>query len=155
MCDTCYSDVRMQDSDDRLNSSLKLSAGGDPCILCSQEPGGKIAVRPNVDMGGASICDTCVTNSKNADLQYSQAFTPEFEEPNEAIKDVLYIGSKASQVDLEKLKSLGITRVLICCNFLRAYHKSDAGITYHRLPIEDSLVQNLDMYLPDALAFIA
>ena len=65
-------------------------------MLCSQEPGGKIAVRPNVDMGGAPICDTCVINSKHADLEQSKSFVPKFEEPNEAIKDVLYIGSKAS-----------------------------------------------------------
>ena len=97
-------------------------------MLCDTSPGGKVPVRLNVDMGGAPICDLCVINSRLADMQTSANFVPTFEEPNEVLPGVLYIGSKASQVSLEKLQSYGIKRVLICCNLLRAYHSDDSGI---------------------------
>lgn len=109
-------------------------------MLCDTPPGGKTAVRLNIDMGGAPVCDVCVINSRQADIELMKTFIPPFEEPNEVVPGVLYIGSKASQVNLEKLQSYGIKRVLICCDVLRAYHKPDTDILYHRLPIKDSLV---------------
>lgn len=108
-------------------------------MLCSRKPSLKVAVRLNKDMGDVPICDNCVINSRDADMQLNRTFTPKFEVPDEVIKGVLYIGSKASQVNLEFLRQNGITRVLICCNLLRAYHDRNSGILYHRLPIEDSL----------------
>jgi hypothetical protein len=97
-------------------------------MFCDEKSGGKVAVRLNQDMGMAPICDTCVANSRAADVETNERFVPKFEEPNEVVPGVLYIGSKASQVDLNKLKDYGITRVLICCRSLKAYHNSDSGI---------------------------
>ena len=37
-------------------------------MLCAREPGNKVAVRVNKDMGGVPICDSCVIDSRKADM---------------------------------------------------------------------------------------
>jgi hypothetical protein len=64
ICETCFTAVRDSDSEARLQSNPQLNAGQEPCMLCGTHPGGKTAVRINVDMGGAPICDVCVSNSR-------------------------------------------------------------------------------------------
>lgn len=48
-------------------------------MLCAKAPGGKIAVRLNKDMGGVPICDSCVINSRKADMDLNATFLPKFE----------------------------------------------------------------------------
>jgi surface protein len=66
-----------------------------------------------------------------------------------------WTNAKESAANSATLARLGISRVLICCDSLRAYHEPSESLRYHRLPIADSLAQDLGRYVPTALAFIA
>ena len=74
--------------------------------------------------------------------------------PDEVLPGV-FIGPKEAAYNRETLRRLGITRVIICCDCIPAYHEEDPTIFYLRIPIKDSLFQNLTAFLPTAMAFIA
>ena len=66
----------------------------------------------------------------------------------------LFIGPKESAISKEMLMSQGISQILVCCSHLTEYHPNDPNFRYHRLPMADSLDQNLLEYIPSAMQFI-
>lgn len=154
ICGACFSSVR--DEDARLRrAAVPLSQ--DICGIC----GIKKSCRRNIDMN-MFFCDGCFEMEKRASLQleaqqFERVFRQTIVMPDQ-LTDSLFIGPKESGYSVETLKALGITQVLICCDHLPAPHAANRGddaITYHRLPLADSLAQDLKSYLPSALAFIA
>jgi hypothetical protein len=82
---------------------------------------------------------------------------PEFEEAGDTIvENQIYLGSVLSTANRRILKIMGITAILNCADVLPEYYAEDAElqIRYHRLPIADSVDEDLLIYLPSAMAFI-
>ena len=138
ICESCY---KMVQEADRLTNLWSLPIVNGECICGFFGP-----VRPDPDLG-MSICDQC--------REYTGGKSPQLGIVPDKISDGLYIGEKESAFDVEVLRQLGIRRILICCSHLEAYHPSLRELRYHRLPMQDSLAQNLMSYLPAARAFIA
>ena len=102
------------------------------------------------------VCDACVDDSRTQErANDAMRAVPLDVEPDEVVSGLLFIGAKESAANSATLARLGISRVLICCDSLRAYHEPSESLRYHRLPIADSLAQDLGRYVPTALAFIA
>ncbi len=68
------------------------------------------------------------------------------------LSEFVYIGAKEAAANLQTLQSLGIKNILVCCTTLPFYHPTE--IRYLRLCMNDSLDQNLNLYLPYAIKFI-
>lgn len=117
------------------------------CIMCDSAPS-----RLNADLG-SGLCDACYHRSRAMEMQ-SSVIRP-YVAPDELQQGVLFIGSKescSSIMEHQALRELGIGRVLNCCSHLEEHLPS---MPYHRLPMGDSLEQDLLAYLPSAFAFIA
>jgi len=148
--------VRDADAAARLAGVPGAPAGAE-CFSCGGASGGtkRVIVHPDV---GLPFCMACLEASKEREraLERGRAM-PQDVVPEEVLAGVLFIGPKEAQANRATLASMGITRVLVCCDSLPAYHPPGAasGLTFHRLPLADSLAQGLIAYLPSALAFIA
>ena len=124
------------------------------CLLC-----GERRARFNVDLN-FGVCDSCVSLSNQQELAAQKSYNLLNRAPvlPDKISSHLYIGSKESSINFDVLESLGIKRILVCCSNLEEYFPGtddDRKIRYHRLPLADSLDQNLLNYMPSALAFMA
>ena len=156
ICEACFSRVRDADAAARL-AGVPSAPPGAECFGCGTASGGatRVITHPDVEL---PFCLACIEASKEREraLERGRA-VPQDVVPEEVLAGVLYIGAKEAQANRATLASLGITRVLVCCDSLPAYHAPGAasGLTYHRLPLADSLAQGLRAYLPSALAFIA
>jgi hypothetical protein len=151
ICESCFTNVRDVDAASRRTANPPIS---DQCILCggANDPS---PVRMHADIA-MPVCDACVDNSRTAErANDAMREVPLDVEPDEVVSRLLFIGAKESAANAATLARLGISRVLICCDSLRAYHEPSDSLRYHRLPIADSLAQDLRRYLPTALAFIA
>lgn len=151
ICQPCFALVAHEDRAARL-----AAVPVDPHLECFSC--GRLGSRLNADIG-MGFCDACNEENEQRLLaaEASHAPAPDVV-PDEVSPGVLYVGEKEAAFNRETLRRLGITRVLICCERLRAYHEpgpAEAGVRYHRLPLADSLAQGLSGYLPSAHAFIA
>jgi len=146
ICPACYADVA---EDDVLASRPPLSPG--ECAFCERS----VLVRMNIDFN-MNICDECHIQDKKLQCAHAEAYRPRTDIiPDEVLQNV-FIGQKDSAYNRKTLRSLGISNILICCNSLPAYHfPDDPTIKYHRIPIQDSMAQNIKPFLPSALAFIS
>ena len=106
---------------------------------------------------GFPMCDACFGASISKQLDFDAKYQPDAAVvPDPVLSNVLFISAKDGQANRATLSQLGISRVLICCDKLPVYHDvASSGLRFHRLAMQDSLVQNLQAYLPSALAFIA
>jgi hypothetical protein len=152
-CAPCFDALREGHEAARFVVLPVLAEGA--CALCGAGAGAA-ALRDPIGCGMA-MCEGCYRGScarqQAADAQYVPKLTVV---PDEVLPGLLYISEKDGQANLGTLQRLGIRRVLICCDKLPAYHDPAAsGLRYHRLAIADSMVQELNAYLPAALAFIA
>jgi hypothetical protein len=116
-------------------------------------------VREHPDIG-LPVCDTCLHANQKQEQEISAAHVLRDDVVPDAVDGTasgafVFIGPKESAVNLATLDRLGITRILICCDSLKAIHAPTGTLRYHRLPVADSLDQNLTAFLPSALAFIA
>ena len=124
------------------------------CIMC-----GALSARLSADLN-AGVCDTCVIVSKQQELA-AQELLRQRDLPivfPDQISSTLFIGPKESAMNFKVLETLGIKRILVCCSHLDECFPvmdEDKKIIYHRLPLADSLDQNLLQFLPSALAFLA
>ncbi len=156
ICEACFTQVRDEDAAVRLAGAPSAPAGAE-CIGCGGASGGakRVIVHPDVKL---PFCIPCLDASKERERAMERGrVVPQDVVPEEVLAGVLFIGPKEAQANRATLASLGITRVLVCCDSLPAYHTpgAESGLTYHRLPLADSLAQGLSAYLPSALAFIA
>ena len=135
-----------------ISRRSKLAHCSGFCFQCQEST----LIRHHIDTG-LDFCDRCFDAISLTQDSYDKAYIPRSDfVPDEVSPGILYIGQKDCAYNRETLRSLGISRVLICCERLPAYHyPSDNTIIYHRIPLEDSLSQNLLDYLPSAMAFIA
>ena len=135
-----------------LSRRNKVTQSSGICFQCQEFK----LIRPNIDTG-LDFCNRCFDAISVVQDSYDKAYIPRLDVvPDEISPGILYIGQKDCAYNRETLQSLGISRVLICCERLPAYHyPSDKTIMYHRIPLEDSLAQSLVDYLPSAMAFIA
>jgi protein-tyrosine phosphatase len=158
VCEACYQAARPGDEAARRHARPVTS---DPCGLCGEgtcvTPAGASVAgsRPNADLG-FGVCDHCTDGNLRlqaaADARHVPSLTAV---PDEVVPGVLLIGPKESAYNRATLTRLGVARVLVCCSSLLEYHGEDTGLLYHRIPMADSLDENLAAYLPSALAFIA
>jgi len=88
-------------------------------------------------------------------LQAEAVYVPKAEVAPQRLSPELWIGPKEAAWSREQLLTLGIGRVLVCCDSLQLYHSTDSSLRYHRLPLKDSVTQDLTHYFEPALAFIA
>ena len=148
ICESCFQLTLKEDQAARL--SLSPCDENLECIMCSTHD--EVRFHPDLKMG---ICDVCrAQNDKNEEMAECNRLPPE-NIVADLISPLVYMGCKDSAYNLEGLQANGITRILICCERLPAYHPSMASLTYHRIPLADSLAQNLMKYIPSAMAFIA
>lgn len=146
VCEDCYEEYKPVLEKQRLESSPLQDTL--ECAMCGTSPS-----RLNVDLG-MGICDSCWYHSKNIENSAGEHVKLRTVIPDAIEEGFLYIGPKEAAADLAVLKDLRIKRVLICCSHLPAY-LSDTDISYHRIPIPDSLDSNLCSYLPHAFDFIS
>ena len=123
--------------------------------LCAFECHSGALTRLYTDLNLA-ICDRCMEGNKRAQAQSDAEFRPKLseEEPQEVSRGV-WIGPKEVAWNREMMRRLGICRVLVCCDSLPLYHRHDPALTYHRLPLKDSLTQSLLPFLPPAFSFLS
>jgi hypothetical protein len=147
-CENCFQVLKPQLLQDRLNA-IPIDTSLE-CMLCFGARNAPTRLDPNIQMG---LCDACRMDSERMEREAVQAgnLLSRYVDPDR-ITENLFIGPKESAYDLEKLQLLGIQRVLVCCSHLNEYFKDD--VTYLRLPMADSLDQNLLLYLPLAFEFI-
>jgi len=91
------------------------------------------------------ICNKCMLREK---LNKGNNFSPEINK----ITDTIYLGNFDGGREKEKLKSFGVTHILICGNNLIDWHPND--FIYHTLPLEDNLKQDISGYFREAYEFI-
>lgn len=150
LCEACYSTHRASDRAARIAATPAVS--GITCALCERRGGSP--VRLDADLG-LPVCDACRNANYAADAAATAArATPQDVVPDEVVPG-LFIGAKESAANAATLARLGISRVLVCCDSLLAYHSPSAALRYHRVVLADSLAQNLRDHMPAALAFIA
>eukprot|EP00048_Salpingoeca_helianthica_P001105 m.46649 g.46649 ORF g.46649 m.46649 type:complete len:259 (-) comp11160_c0_seq1:23-799(-) len=153
VCHSCFDATRDVDRAARL---ARTPLRGDlTCGLCDASP-----ARENVDLG-VSICDGCRTQNERLMSQAEHVLLAQPRAPvvpDEVSPGMLFIGPKECAFSSLPFAAHNITQVLVCCDSLPAplhTEPSASHILFHRLPMQDSLVENLASFLPSALSFIA
>lgn len=127
---------------------------------------------------GMHVCDGCWEDNDKLEedaLLRQNLDESSFIMPNEIIKDQVFLGSKLSSISDSQLLNRNIRRIIVCCGHLPGYFIGDkyevnscvsmacsssspiAGeckFQYLRLPVADSLDENLTPYLQTAIDFI-
>jgi hypothetical protein len=147
ICEACFTEVVHFDRALRINSIPIIP--NLPCVLCS-----RLGSRFDIDLS-LGICDTCRDNNEKLLLSAEENYSPLQHIMPDEISPGLYIGAKETAYNRDLLKELGITHILICCDRLPACHIGDSSLRYHRIPIQDSLSEELTIYLPSTRAFIS
>jgi hypothetical protein len=146
ICQNCYDFYAEEDRLAQLSPIVLHS-----CLFCDSS----VDVREDRDVGG-HVCDQCRMENLRLLNIAERNRTPASDLLPDEMAPGVFMGCKDCAYNLSGLKSKGITRVLICCAVLPAYHLDTTdGIRYHRIPMHDSLAQNLASYLQSARAFIA
>jgi hypothetical protein len=148
ICESCYQSIkpdllRRNREKIRLDENLEcVFHGGTPARLSS-----------DLQMG---ICDACFYRCQDEELRLQELHKMNliYVIPNVIYEGKLYIGPKESAIDYNKLLELNIRQVIVCCSHLPEYCMEHNDITYLRLPMADSLDQNLMNYVPHAIEFI-
>lgn len=147
ICATCFEEER------QAAQILSLGALSDShfCMDCGRNP-----ARYNKSLM-MSICDLCRADQGSNYLQFTfhkigKDKGQEF--PNDIFEGRLFLGSQDSAANREAFSKLGISHVLVCGNGLSRFYEDENFVRYHQLPIDDSLDQNLQIYLPSGVQFI-
>ena len=75
-------------------------------------------------------------------------FSPEIDK----ITNEIFLGNEDGQRDLNRLKDLGITNVLVCGSELGIFHPND--LSYMHLEMTGSPEEDLNKYIPNCFDFI-
>jgi hypothetical protein len=152
ICERCYFSFRDEDEREweKKNPVLQDHTTPPSCLLCSKSS----SVRYNTDLA-MNICDSCRLQCINLLHDAETVRIPPTNVIPDEVTPFLYIGCKDAVYNVTGLCDRNIKRVLICCDHLHPPHVSyDNQLIFHRIPIKDSLTQNLELYLPSALEFI-
>lgn len=104
-----------------------------------------------------SMCDSCRAEQSSGffNLSFGRVSKGSGKEfPDNIYEGKVFLGSQVAAANTASMERNNITHVLICGNGLSMYYADEGNIRYHQLPIDDSLDQNLLVYLPLALRFI-
>ncbi|RYH27240.1 dual specificity protein phosphatase family protein [archaeon] len=170
ICETCY----QQDKKRILNSRRnRVPLVAETCEFCNVSTQSRF-----VREYGMHVCDSCCED--NDRLEEDALLRQNLDEsffimPNEIIQGQLFLGSKLSSISDTQLLSKNIRRIIVCCghlpgHFIDAMHESDDfsclsmvcssspvdryKFQYLRIPVADSLDENITPYLQAAIDFI-
>lgn len=108
----------------------------------------------------SGMCDACAAGRYEMEKGFMQSYGEnelEADLPDEIIPHQLLLGPMTSSIDADMLRILGVRNILVCGLFLPFFHDkatSSVDIRYHRLPISDSIDEDITRYLPSACQFI-
>lgn len=174
VCEQCYQADLPQLK--LRNLQFNPLVGDSECGLCTRKPS---RFSKDMDMG---FCDHCQAESQRIEQSYADSYVPKSRVFPDLIDDdfQLFVGQKDSAYDLRVLQILNITHIIVCCSALPLYcllprapprsstpedlsdeeeklfdhNYGKNSVFTHRLPMADSLDQNLLTYLPVALRII-
>ena len=122
------------------------------CELC-----GGSSCRYDLDFQ-CNICRRCTQDHMTAVDQIMAGragVTPLFDIPTEIIEGQIFLGPHHSSVSDEYFDSANIKQILVCCTHLQQYHNRNNKYRYHRIPIHDSVAEELSpTFLKNACDFI-
>lgn len=147
ICTTCF-DLERQSA--QLVSQGALS-DEHYCMDCGRNP-----ARYNKSLMMA-MCDPCRLEQGSNFLQFSFGRVGKDkgrELPNDIFEGRLFLGCQDSAANRDAFTKYGISHVLVCGNGLQRFYEDENSVRYHQLPIDDSLDQNLEIYLPSGVQFI-
>jgi protein-tyrosine phosphatase len=103
-----------------------------------------------------SMCDDCRSQQSQSflSLSFLKPKRKVHELPDNIYENRIFLGSQDAAANRDGLSELNITGVLVCGTGLQLYHQAENTIRYHLLPIDDSLDQNLAVYIPSSMEFI-
>jgi hypothetical protein len=168
-CEACYQQHRETLDIQHRNVRPLLN---EPCDLCQQTTQSRYCS----DLA-CRICDDCFeqTMTSDRDLASSSGLTKsDFDLPSEIVPKILYLGSRLSSLNDELMLALNIRQVVVCCRYLEAHfynnnnlskevaqrfssnneNHNTVAIRYLRLPVTDSLDENLLPFLESAIDFV-
>lgn len=126
-------------------------------LVCSECESTPSRWRDEYDGG---LCDKCGIGAFEMEQGFFSEFTedsyPEREPPDEIVPR-LFLGSLNSASSLDMLKALQIKHILVCGSFLPIFHthpEENWPIRYHRLPLADSVDEDIVRYLTSGCQFI-
>ncbi len=99
----------------------------------------------------ANLCDNCYQREKEEKYINEKRKTiliPEIDR----ITDKIFLGNSDAGRDFNKLKTLGITHILIIGSFLHAFYPND--FKYKIIEVEDTEDEDISIYFKDAFQFI-
>lgn len=105
-----------------------------PCLSCNKN-------NNLITYNNLHFCSSCFEILQRKHESYEKKHKIKYEKPIK-ILDYLYIGSLASVSDLEEIKKIGISKIIIAGNNLNKI-KNNSDFTYLELFLDDSLEQNL------------
>lgn len=147
VCPACFDQERLS------AQAVSLAPLSDEhfCMDCGRNPA---RYSSNLMM---SMCDPCRSEQGNGFMQFQFRKISKNkgrEIPNDIYDGRLFLGSQESAANQEVFTRLNVTHVLVCGNGLTRFYEDENAIRYHQLPIDDSLDQNLAIYLASGVQFI-
>jgi hypothetical protein len=149
ICEACYQQNKETLNQIWVETNERVIDTG-----CAFDCGSSSPLRLYSDLN-LPICDLCMERNHQALLRAEASYAPKAEIAPQALCSELWIGPKEAAYSREQLQRLGIGRVLVCCDSLQMYHSGDSTLRYHRLPVKDSVTQDLGQYFSSAFAYIA
>jgi dual specificity MAP kinase phosphatase len=119
--------------------------GPQNCIICDKLGNDKILFNE------LSYCKECYDTQVKAILGYNKKGIFSFSSISQ-ITDTLYLGDKEASEELDHLKSLNISHILVCGNYLSQNYPND--FIYLQLYINDAVEQKISEYFQQAIEFI-
>ena len=152
VCEPCYQSRRARW--ELLADAARFAEGGPPCALgLAGECSARVAFSQDLQL---SVCLACQDANRRALREAERGYRPRAgAAPDLVPEGRVCVGEKDCARNAGALRALGVSRVLVCCDALPLASEGGAVGRWHRLPIKDSLEQDLGPYLPSALAFIA
>lgn len=150
VCESCF-----QDAFSRWALSEARRAPQDCNLVCAEC--GRSPARWYHDMDDG-MCEECKSNLFEEERGFHSVFNEYPVDthalPDEIIPKCLFLGSLESAIE-PLLEIFGIRHVLVCGASLPLLCATNTSIVYHRIPLSDSLDEDILRYLPDACRFIS
>lgn len=150
VCESCFQDAFARWA---LSEARRAPQSADfVCAECGRAP-----ARWFHDMSDG-MCEECKVNLYEEERGFHSVFdeypADTHSLPDEIIPECLFLGSLESAIE-PILEMLGIQHVLVCGASLPLLCGTNTSIVYHRIPLADSLDEDILRYLPDAYRFIS
>lgn len=142
ICEDCYLKRRDQWVQDRFDEGTFEK--NKSCEICQRSPS-----RYDEDFG-CNFCRFCIEENQTATNQIMEGrkgILPPFENASEIVSERIYLGPFNASISESYFDSMNIQQILVCCTHLPEYHHQSMKYRYHRIPIYDSLSQELNPLL--------